>query len=103
MNSTMEKKKDLKKQQPMHQKVEIDLKHLEEKIRKDVIDKLGKPDGLSEIKIFNVYGDSWRVNIYTQKPRKDSPVKDTVISHSFFCRIRKDGRLIYNPKIEKKY
>ena len=35
--------------------------------------------------------------------RKDSPVKATVISYSFFCRVRKDGRLIYNPKIEKKY
>ena len=103
MNTAMKKQTSSAKKKTMHQKVAQEKVSIEHKIREDVLKKLGKPSSLEQIKITNVYGDKWRVNVYIDFKKGEGTTKGNIISDSFFCTVKKDGKFTYKPKIVKKY
>ena len=71
-------------------------------IKKRVLDRLGKPKNFKSIKVKNVFGNKWRINVWTEERKEVWDVPTAILSDSFFCEF-KNNRLTCNPKIEKKY
>jgi len=86
----------------MHQPVSSDKPVSNTVIKKRVLDRLGKPKNFKSIKAKNVFGNKWRINVWTEERKESWDVPTAVLSDSFFCEF-KNNRLTCNPKIEKKY
>tara|TARA_B100000029_G_scaffold516003_1_gene626064 strand:- start:1848 stop:2138 length:291 start_codon:yes stop_codon:yes gene_type:complete len=71
-------------------------------IKKRVLERLGTPRNLKSVKAKNVFGNKWRINVYTEEQNEFCDIPVAVISDSFFCEF-KNNRLTCKPKIEKKY
>ena len=86
----------------MHQPVSNDKPVSDAVIKKRVLERLGKPKHFKSIKVRNVYGNKWRINVWTEERAEDWDVPTAILSDSFFCEF-KNNRLTCIPKIEKKY
>ena len=86
----------------MHQPVSNDKPVSDTVIKKRVLDRLGKPKNFKSIKAKNVFGNKWRINVWTEERKEAWDVPTAILSDSFFCEF-KNNRLTCNPKIEKKY
>ena len=86
----------------MHQPVTSEKSVDDIVIQKRILERLGRPKGLKSVKVKNVFGNKWRINIYVEEQRETFDIPVAVISDSFFCEF-KNNRLTCKPKIEKKY
>ena len=86
----------------MHQPVTSEKSVDDIVIQKRVLKRLGRPKGLKSVKVKNVFGNKWRINVYVSEQQETYDIPVAVISDSFFCEF-KNNRLTCNPKLEKKY
>tara|TARA_R100000808_G_scaffold21006_1_gene45410 strand:- start:3833 stop:4123 length:291 start_codon:yes stop_codon:yes gene_type:complete len=86
----------------MHQPVTSEKSADDIVIQKKVLEGLGRPKGLKSVKVKNVFGNKWRINIYVEKQTDLCDIPVSVISDSFFCEF-KNNKLTCDPKLEKKY
>ena len=64
-------------------------------IEKKLFEQVAKPKNYLNLKAFNVFGDYYRVNVYTQT-EEGGLIKKRVGDNSYFCRITKDNFTIVN-------
>lgn len=64
-------------------------------IEKKLFEQVAKPKNYLMLKAFNVFGDYYRVNVYTQT-EEEGLIKKRVGDNSYFCRITKDNFTIVN-------
>jgi hypothetical protein len=76
------------------------LQHNEE-LAQIVLETLGKPNSLANIKATNLFDDWYRVNVRVVKEEKEM-LAITTISDSFFVRFSK-GKIVGGDEIIKKY
>lgn len=76
------------------------LQHNEE-LAQIVLETLGKPNSLANVKATNLFDDWYRVNVRVVKEEKEM-LTITTISDSFFVRFSK-GKIVGGDEIIKKY
>ena len=86
----------------MHQPVSSNKPVNDAVIKKRVLERLGKPKNFKSIKVKNVFGDKWRINVWTEERAEEWDVPTAILCDSFFCEF-KNNRLKCNPPIQKKY
>ena len=90
----------------MHQPVNPEDKDFP-KIQKKLLSRLGKPHDLFKVDVKNVYGSSYRINVWChankEADRADHTIPVKEMRHSFFCTMTKGGTLRCKPKVEKLY
>ena len=86
----------------MHQPVTSEKSVDDIVIQKRVLQRLGRPKGLKAVKVKNVFGNKWRINVWVEERQESWDVPTAILCDSFFCEF-KNNRLTCNPKIEKKY
>jgi hypothetical protein len=64
-------------------------------IERLLFQQVGKPDNYLTIKAINVFGDYYRVNIYTQT-EDGTLIKKRIGNNSYFCCVNKEGLRIVN-------
>jgi hypothetical protein len=68
-------------------------------IARAVLELLGRPHDLVDVRAINVFGDSWRVNVICQDGQFSNKYKDC-----FFVTVSPEGEILTsNPEIRKKY
>lgn len=82
-------------------KKEIGILQHNEEVADKVIQKLGKPTGLSGVRANLVWENWYRVNVRVVKEKKEM-LQVTSISDSFLVKY-KDGKLCGGDEIQKKY
>jgi hypothetical protein len=87
-------------QQPKETKMEHDEREtLNDLIREQVIQALGKPMDLRNVQVRKIWNDHYRVNVIVGES-----AASVSIAHSYFLVIDSEGRLIAaTPKITKQY
>lgn len=65
-------------------------------VASEVLERLGTPSDLHKVKAVNVFGNTYRVNVFRELPA------GTYITDSFFVHASDKGELV-NAKINKKY
>jgi arginyl-tRNA synthetase len=70
-----------------------------------VLERLGKPDNLHEVKVHHLWDNRYRVNVWVKVPSAHNPVYDNVkIQESFFVWATETGEIAQvSPEIEKRY
>lgn len=77
---------------------------LEKVVKQAVLDRLGVPENLSEVRAFNVWGDSWRVNVLCRKESERSCIITNDYTDCFFVTVSPGGEIISSqPEIKRKY
>lgn len=70
-------------------------------IEKKLFEQVVKPKNYLNIRVFNVFGDYYRVNAYTQT-EENGLLKKRIGDNSYFCRITKDDfTIVSSAKIER--
>ena len=70
----------------------------------DVLESLGRPPSLHEVKAHNVFDNKWRVNVWiTEYTNEDSIAPAFKIAHTYFCTLQDNWVVDSNPEIEKLY
>jgi hypothetical protein len=65
-----------------------------EKVLELVIKQFGRPEGYSHSKVFNVFENYWRVNMYSKAANeKECFINKLFIAKSFFVNVGKKGDL----------
>jgi hypothetical protein len=82
-------------------KKEIAILQHNEEVADKVLEKLGKPQGLSGVRANLVWENWYRVNVRVVKEKKEM-LQVTSISDSFLVKF-KDGNLCGGDEIQKKY
>jgi len=85
-----------KKTEPVKKESKPDL---EKVVAEAVLSRLGRPEGLVEVRAINVFGDSWRVNVVCEDGQYSNKYPDC-----FFLTVSPDGEILSsNPEIKRKY
>ena len=67
-------------------------------IERLLFQQVQKPKDYMALKAINVFGDYYRVNVYTQKT-EDGLLKKRIGDNSYFCKLEKNNlRIIPNPE-----
>lgn len=84
------------------EKKDIDVSQL---IAISVLEKLGSPENLHEVKVHHLWDNRYRVNVWTKVQSKHNPIFDNLmIVDSFFVYSSPSGSIISsNPQINNKY
>ena len=68
-----------------------------EVLSKEVMERLGTPPDFHQIKVKNVFGNNWRVDVWTR-----TDAGSGVITDSFYIKLNDDDEIV-SPEIKRKY
>jgi hypothetical protein len=77
----------------MLEKPEVKLKKTDDEIISLLFKKIQRPKKYTKIKVVNVYGNSYRINIWCEFRDQFNNIDRTKICQSYFCKL-KDEELI---------
>ena len=78
--------------------------HIESMLKQGILDKLGRPPRLHNIRCHNIFDNRWRVNVWVTYDGGDEMVfTGYKIEHSYFCIVPDEGEIVYDPPIEHTY
>jgi len=73
-------------------------------IRQNVLKALGLPKNLHSVRVVEVWGNNFRVNVFCNKKDPSAAFAEQILAHSFFIRVSENGDILKSdPEIIKQY